>query len=210
MATSITSPKGTLQYVQVTGQGKLDYDGKFYEFVASVKLGKKEAEAMYAEVCDYFEENKPSWFKGEKPSNKIKRKQDDGDFLFQFKTKAEFETEDPETKKISVHKTKIGIINSKNKEVALPEGEGIGNGSIGRIKGTLTIHSDRKKGTAGVSLWLNNVQVLKYVKYVPDTGFDIDEDGEFEDFEQPDAEFPTEEDVAKEKPKKKKKKKKKD
>lgn len=209
MATTITSPKGSLQYVQVTGQGKLDYDGKYYEYVAGVKLPKAEAKTMYAEICEFFEENKPSWFTGDEPSNKIKRKQEDGDFLFQFKTKAEFEGEDDDGQP-TLRKTHIGIINSKNKEVNLPDGEGIGNDSIGRIKGSMTIHSDKKMGTAGVSLWLNNVQILKYVKYVADTGFDIDDDGDFDDFDAPDTDFPTEDEApVEDAPKKKKKKKKK-
>lgn len=199
--TKIETPKGELVYVNVTGQGKLDYDGKFYEYTAGVKLGKKDAKKLYDEICEYFEENKPSWFKGDEPSNKIKRKQDDGEFLFQFKTKKSFEDE-----KGNVRDTTIHIVNAKNKEVKLPEGEGIGNGSFGRINGTMSIHSDKKKGTAGVSLWLSGVKILKYVKYVADAGFSEDDDGDFEDFGGADGDFPTEE----KKPKKKKKKSKKD
>ena len=204
----ISTPKGELKYVNVTGQGKLDYDGKFYEYTASVVLGKKEAGKLYDEICEFFDDNKPSWFKGDEPSNKVKREEDDGDFSFGFKTKTQFEYEDDDgvTK---TRFTKIGIVNSKNKEVLLPEGEGIGNGSIGRISGNMSIHMDKKKGTAGVSLWLNNVQLLKYVKYVPDTGFDEDVDGDFDDFgeEAPDAEC-AEDFAAPEEPKKQKKKKK--
>jgi len=194
--TKVKSPKGELVYVNITGLGKLDYDGKFYEYTAGIKLDKKKAKEFYAEICDYFNKNKPSWFKDKEPSNKIKRKQDDGNFLFQFKTKAEFEDD-----KGNSRACKIGIANHKGKEVKLPDGEGIGNGSIGKISGTMTVHSDKRGGTAGVSLWLSNIQLLKYVKYVADMGFD-EEDGEFEDF---DSEL---EETGKtiEKPKKKKKK----
>ena len=194
----ITSPLGELMYVNISGTGKLDYDGKFYEYTAGIKLDKKSAKTMYSEICNFFEEHKPAWFKGDEPSNKIKRKQDDGTFLFQFKTHAEFEDKAGNTKQ-----TKIGIVNSKNKYVELPDGEGIGNGSTGKISGVMTIHSDKRGKTAGVSLWLNNVQLLKYIKYVPDTGFD-EADGEFKDFETADT------DDFKKKKKKKKKKSKKD
>jgi len=178
----ITTPIGELMYVNVRGQGKLDYDGKFYEYTAGIKLNKKDAKKLYAEICEYFEANKPTWFKGDEPTNKVKRKQDDGDFLFNFKTKVAFEGKDG-----NVKPTKIGIVNAKNHYVELPEDEGIGNGSIGRVSGTMTIHSDKRANRAGVSLWLNNVQLLKYVKFVPNTGFD-ETDGDFEDFKEPDTE----------------------
>jgi len=201
--TKIETPKGDLMYVNVSGQGKLDYDGKYYEYTAGVKLNKKDAKKLYAEICEYFEENKPSWFKGDKPTNKIKRKQDDGDFLFNFKTRAEFENDDGD-----VRKTQIKIVNAHNKIVNLPEGEGIGNGSYGRISGTMTIHSDKKKGEAGVSLWLSGIKILKYVKYIPDAGFSDDDEGDFEDFGGADGDFPEEEKKSKKKDKKKKKSKK--
>lgn len=198
--TKIISPKGELLYVNISGTGKLDYDGKFYEYVASVKLDKKKAKEFYKEICKFFNKNKPSWFKDDEPSNKIMRKQDDGDYLFQFKTKAEFEDAKGNTRP-----TRIGIANSKGKEVKLPEEEAIGNGSIGKISGTMTIHSDKRGGTAGVSLWLNNVQLLKYIKYVADMGFDEEEDGDFEDFDNELEETGKDvEDVQKKKKKKKK------
>ena len=175
--TKIITPVGELMYVNVRGQGKLDYDGKFYEYTASIKLDKKDAKKLYAEICEYFEENKPTWFKGNEPTNKIKRKQDDGDFLFSFKTKTSFEDKQGNLKTV-----KVGIVNSKNRYVELPEDEAIGNGSVGRIAGTMTIHSDKRANRAGVSLWLSHIQLLKYVKYVADTGFD-EIDGEFEDFD---------------------------
>jgi len=172
----ITSPIGDLVYVNITGTGKLDYDGKFYEYTAGIKLDKKSAKTMYSDICDFFEEHKPAWFKGDEPSNKIKRKQEDGTFLYQFKTHVEFEDKNGNAKQC-----KVGVVNSSNKYVELPDGEGIGNGSVGRISGMMTIHSDKRGKTAGVSLWLGNVQLLEYVKYVPDTGFD-EADGEFKDF----------------------------
>ena len=194
----IKTPKGELVYCNVTGVGKLDYDGKFYEYTAGIKLDKKTAKKFYKEICKHFDENKPSWFKGSKPSNSIMREiKNDDNFLFQFKTKVEFEDD-----KGNVRPTKIGLANAKGKQVILPDGEGIGNGTLGKIGGSMSIHSDSKSKTAGVSLWLNNLQISKYVKYVVDMGFDEDEDGEFE-------EFGTElEETGEDKPKKKKKKKK--
>jgi len=175
---TIATPKGELMYVQITGSGKLDYDGKFYEYVASVKLDKKNTKMLYDEICGFFNEHKPTWFSGDEPSNKVLRKHEDGDFLFQFKTKTEFTNDKGDTKPL-----KVGIINPKLKAVILPEDEAIGNGSLGRISGVMTIHSDKRAGTAGVSLWLRNVQLLKYIKYVADTGFDEEDDAEFDGFD---------------------------
>jgi len=198
----ITTPKGELRYVQVSGLGKLDYDGKFYEYNASIVLNKKDAKKLYGEICEFFEEEKPIWFRGKEPTNKIKRETEEGDFIFHFKTKTEFEDD-----KGNVRHTKIGIINFKNKAVNLPSDEAIGNGSIGRISGTMTIFSDKRGGSAGVSLWLNNIQLLKYVKYVPDTGFDEEDEGDELDFDNtPDAEGAKDFNEPKKKKKKKKKK----
>ena len=199
----ITTPKGELMYVQITDQGKLDYDGKFYEYVASIKLDKKNTNKLYGEICEFFNEHKPIWFKGDEPTNKVKREQEDGDFLFQFKTKTQFTNDKGDTKPL-----KVGIISPKLKSLTLPEGETIGNGSIGRISGVMTIHSDKRAGTAGVSLWLRNVQLLKYVKYVPDTGFDEEDDAEFDGFNTTVEEVEGADDFKKKKSKKKDKKKK--
>ena len=200
----VTTPKGELIYVNISGLGKLDYDGKFYEYTAGIKLPKKKAKEFYEDICEFFDNNKPSWYKEDEPSNKIMREiEGSDDFMFQFKTKASFEDE-----KGNIRDTTIKIANRRNVEVNLPENEGIGNGSIGRISGTMTIHSDKRGGTAGVSLWLSNIQLLKYIKYVADLGFEEDEDGDFEDFGDTIDDFKEEKVV--EEPKKKKKKKKKD
>ncbi len=74
----------------------------------------------------------------------------------------------------------------------------------------MTIHSDKRAGTAGVSLWLRNVQLLKYVKYMPDTGFDEEDDAEFDGFNNTIEEVEGADDFKKKSKKKDKKKKSKD
>ena len=191
----VVTPKGELRYVNVTGEGKLDFDGKFREYTATLVLGKKDAKKFEKELLAIFEENKPSkWTKP--PVNKFMRKTEDGDYTFSFKTRVV---------KADGNQQKITIKNPKNVETPLPDGVGIGNGSIGRISGNVSVYKNGKGSSlkAGISLWLSGIQLLKFVKYVPNDGFD-EEDGDFESFDN--SEFA---EVADEKPKKKKKKSKK-
>ena len=195
----VTSPKGELKYVVVNGEGKLNYDGDAREFTASIVLPKKKAKEFYAEICDYFNDNKSNGCDVDEPMNKIMRKTEEGDYMFSFSTKCEFENDEGE-----VRKSVIGLANKDNVAQKLPDGVGIGNGSIGRIGGSIKYY--KRKNKEGVSLFLNNIQILKFVKYVPDNGFEVDEEGEFESFGDPS--FNTEEKPKKDKKKKKKKSKK--
>lgn len=203
----ITSPKGELRYVVVNGEGKLDYDGKYREYTASIVLPKKEGKKFLKEITDYFNENKSSKCPFDEPQNKVMRKTEEGDFMFSFKTKCEFTNKDGEVKK-----TKVQITNGKNVPQELPDGVGIGNGSLGRITGMMDMHGNtdksEKKNTEGVSLWLNAIQISKFIKYVPDNGFDEDEEAEFESFGDPDFSESAEDAPKKDKKKKKKNKKK--
>lgn len=194
----ITTPKGELRYVVANGEGKLNYDGDAREYTASIILPKKKAKAFYAEICDYFNDNKSNGCDVDEPMNKVMRKTEEGDYMFSFKTMCEFENDEGE-----VRKTVIGLANKDNVAQKLPDDIGIGNGSVGRISGAMSYY--KRKASEGVSLFLNDIQILKFVKYVPDNGFEADEEGEFESFGDPqfdEAEKPK-------KPKKDKKKKKK-
>ena len=192
----ITSPKGELRYVIVTGEGKPNYDGDANEFTASIVLPKKKAKKFYAEICDYFNDNKSNGCDVDEPMNKVMRKTEEGDYMFSFKTNCEFENDEGE-----VRKSHVGIFNGRNVEQKLPDGVGIGNGSIGTISGSMSYY--KRKNKEGVSMWLDNIQISKFIKYVADAGFEEDDEAEFENFDNVafDEEAPK-----KEKKKKKKKK----
>ena len=192
----IKTPIGELLYVAVRGTGAQNYDGDGYEYKASIKLPKKDGKKLYKKIVDFFNENKPSKCKDDAPANNIYHKTDDGDMLFTFKTKVEFDGKP----------VKVRIYNSKNEEKEPPEGTLIGNGSKGVISGQLAVYSNKKGDNAGVSMFLNGIQLAKFVPYVPDSGFD-EIDGEFEDFDN--ADFPDQEKSKKKKKGKKKKGKKK-
>lgn len=203
----ITSPKGELLYTVVTGEGKIDYNGTGREFCSTLKLSKKEGKEFFKELCEVFDEYKPKWAKDiDEPTNKLVRKDDEGNYLFNFATHTSFDKVDTETNQTITVPIRIGLINSKNKEVVLPEGEGIGNGSLGRISGSIFMHETAKEKKCSLSLTLSKIQIAKYVKYVATTGFEEDEDGDFDGFGGADGDFPDEQ---VEQPKKKKKGKKK-
>lgn len=199
----IATPVGDLKYVYITGKGRENFDGDGYEYQASVVLPKKDGKKLYGKICEFFEEHKPAGFKGDEPMNKILRPID-GDkenVMFSFKTNTTFEDDDG-----NVIKCKVKLKNAKGQERELPDGVGVGDGSRGAISGTMVVYGNSKK--AGVSLFLNTVQITKFVEYVDDDGLDTyDDDDGFDDFKgTSNCDFPTEtEDVPKKEKKKKKK-----
>ena len=78
---------------------------------------------------------------------------------------------------------------------------------MGRLSGSIFMFEDKKENKCSLSLTLSGVQISKYVKYVATTGFDEDEDGDFEDFGGADGDFPPEKEKKEKKKKKDKKKK---
>ena len=81
--------------------------------------------------------------------------------------------------------TVIDIYNSKGNKVSLG-GKKIGNGSYGAISGTMAMYHN---GTNhGVSLYLNAIQIVKFVEYTQDAGFEEQDEVEG-GFEGVDSEF---------------------
>jgi len=190
----VTSPIGDLMYINITGQGKENYDGDGYDYVATVDIPKEEAKSFMKEIDTFLEDNKPSKahklrslpYRTSKDNDKIPK----GIVRFNFKTQTTFESGDTR---------KINLFNKDNERRSLPEGTKIGNTSRGRISGKITIYKGKKD--YGATLWLNGIQILKFVEYIEDSGFD-EADGDFDNFDE-------NLNVGTEKPKKDKKKKKK-
>lgn len=79
----------------------------------------------------------------------------------------------------------VDIYNAKGMKVSLG-GKKIGNGSYGAISGTMAMYHN---GTNhGVSLYLNAVQLVKFVEFTQDAGFDAQDEVEG-GFEGVDTEF---------------------
>lgn len=168
----IVTPVGELAWVFITGKGREDLNGND-RYVASLKLANDSAElkAIKATIKEFWDANKPKG-KGLPKSNGIKVQRDKetgeetGFTLINMWTGTTF----PDGK-IKVIKT----YNSKGIEVNLGS-KSIGNGSRGSLSGVLAIYSNGPN--VGVTVYLNAVQLTKFVEYSTDAGFAAQEDGE--------------------------------
>lgn len=180
----IKSPKGELRWVTITGEGKENLSGKM-QYVASVVIDESvpEHKAFIDQVNEFWEDNKPAKYNLAPKSTGIyplKEKDADGNavevpgkFYVQFKTGTTFQ--DGAEKVIATY-------NAKGKKVSLGS-QTIGNGSVGIIAGSMGIYENKKGNAilnAGVTLYLDAIQITKFVPYEHDAGFtaqDDDEDG---------------------------------
>ena len=185
----IATPKGKLEWVTISGEGKENLSGK-QKYLASIVL-HKDAQIV-KDIEEYWNENKPKGFKAGRKSDTNKKGfksngvyphdvptgevDEDGDKIYERDEKnivLRFSTDTtfPDGKA----KT-IGIYNAKNRKVALPEGTMIGNGTIGCISGAMGIYENQSD--AGVTLYLNDIQIIKLEEYSQDAGFGTYEDEE--------------------------------
>lgn len=186
MATvKIQSPKMELCWVTISGKGKANMSGTL-QYVASGILDASipAHQAFIDEVNAYWEDNKPAKFnkapkstgiypytEKDKDGNKVEVP---GKFVVAFKTGIAY----PDgTAKI------IDVYNAKAKKVSLGT-QTIGNGSVGFISGAMGVYENRNPTTkaildAGVTLYLDAIQLTKFVPYSADAGFNAveDEDG---------------------------------
>lgn len=184
----VTTPKGELYYVNISGQGKQNYNEDGYEYTATVYCEKDDPEtvALIEKIDELIgpvpkgktlksQGYRPVWKNAEGnyfvPTANRKGGDEEGDeettlLAFAFKTGTTFE--DGKTKKINVFNSKAGKISLGDKK--------IGNGSIGRISGKMKRNENGKD--ISVSLFLNGVQINKFVEYVDDGGFEADDDEE--------------------------------
>lgn len=210
------SPFGVLAWVKITGEGEKNQSGKL-QYLASIILDPKnnETDAAYiAEIDTFWEENRPpekrkpkslGYYLNDPLLDKDGNKQyDDDDHIIR----------DPDGKVIVTYKTGIvfpdgkakvvKIYNSKNKVVSLGDAS-IGNGSEGHISGAMGMYIVKTKGkvtSAGVTLYLDAIQLKKFVEYTGgDAGFESsnEDDGGFTGVDE-DAGFTGEETSTKEKP----------
>jgi hypothetical protein len=191
-STTITKVKtpvtGELQWVTITGEGKENLSGKM-QYVATVAFDPKEPAwaKLMTEVDSFWADNRPKKIKDPKSTGfypemrKTAETDEDGEaikeatgrMLLAFKTGVAWPDGSP---------TIVKTYNSKGKEVALGQTK-IGNGSIGSIAGAYDIYvNSTKQGQvvdAGITFYLNAIQIIKLVEFTDDAGFDaVDDDGE--------------------------------
>ena len=198
----IRTPKGILEWVTIDGEGKENLSGKM-QYVANLVLNpsKPEDEAFLDSINEFWEQNKPKTFTRNPKSNGIYPHKaltsdtdengkaiyrEDGRVSVAFKTSTTWSNGDPKV---------IKTYNAKGKEASLG-GIKIGNGSIGRIGGAMAIYTNStKQGAivdAGVTLYLNSIQLIKLVEYAAEADYD-DESGDADDTWTGDSEWSGEE-----------------
>lgn len=190
---AVETPIGDLEWVVISGEGTFNKLKGENQFQATVVLdpATQECKDFIEEIEQFWKDNRPKKFAtkdatstGFRPHTVKSEEVDedgepvykeDGLIAFQFKTGTTYQDGKPK---------KIPVYNAKGNAVALGDKK-IGNGSRGRLQGVIAIYEQPK--TAGSSLYLNAVQLSKYVPYVGGPNFKaIDEAGDdaFEGFEE--------------------------
>lgn len=184
--TDYKTPKVPLVWVKITGEGEEDLQGRM-KYLASAVLDEEQKTALEKELDAFWKENRPKGAKVMKSNGIAKemRKTDEtdedgdpikehtGNYLLQFKTNATWPDGSP---------NKVKVYNAKGKPVELGDTK-IGNGSIGRIAGAYDIYAvTDKQGNvtnAGITFYLNGVQVIKLEEYsVGEISFEAEDDEE--------------------------------
>ena len=182
------SPVGELEWIFHTGDGKTGLQGQM-QYVGNVVMSEEQAEAVKAEIAEFWEANKPKGAKAPKSiglyPHKVKNEEkstpdenvydETGKWTMSFKTGTEYQDGSPKA---------ITIFNSKGNEVQLGNKK-IGNGSRGRLTGMMAIY-DQGVAARGITFYLNGIQLSKFVEFTgagaPDELEDEDGDG-FEDLD---------------------------
>ena len=184
----ITSPKGLLYHVNISGQGKQNYNEDGYDYTATVYAEKDDPDtiALVAKIDDLIgvvPKGKTLKSTGYRPLFKT----EDGSYFVETANRKAGET-DTETSMLAFafktnttfadgKQAKINVFNAAKGKVSLGDKK-IGNGSVGRISGKMKRNESGKD--ISVSLYLSGVQLVKFTEYVDDGGFEADnEEGGF-------------------------------
>jgi hypothetical protein len=168
---SFRTPKGEFRWAFINGQGRKNLNDQL-EYSIDVAMPWEDAESTVKALEKFWEENKP---KGSKAPKSMGYKLDDGVCTFTLKTKTTYPSGDAK---------KIRVYNAQAKEIDLPADKKVGNGSIGRASGIAAIY-DAGTAARGVTLFLDAVQLVKFVEYKSGDSFDVDPEGEDFGEEQP-------------------------
>lgn len=187
----IRTPKGIAEWVTITGEGKENLSGKL-QYVANL-VGEQTDEnimALKAKIEEFWEANKPKGFRRKPKSlgwyyhEKLKDEDgnpledDEGNPVFNKEGKIYFAFKTGTTMPKG-NKKVIKTYNAKAKQVHLGDVT-IGNGSVVQISGAMGIYANSGPGgkiiDAGVTLYLDAIQIHKLVEYSEDAGFDASDD----------------------------------
>lgn len=160
----VKTPVGKFMWAFVDGEGKENYnkDGFIFTINLLLKTGSIDEQLLVDTINDFWEENKPS--RSAKPKTTGYRPDmtldengnriTSGDTSFTFSTSVKFR---------DGNKATISILNRLGGRINL-QGKRIGNGSTGVVHGSMGLYS-KGVGNAGVTLFLNAVQLATLVEY---------------------------------------------
>lgn len=180
LSVKVKSPKGELQWLFISGKGKaVKAKPGSYKYQGSVVCDEKDAKPLKDVIDAFWKENKPAGAKkpntiGYRPATvKTDKVDEDGDPIYaEIPGKVEFffatGTTWPDGKEKAIR-----TYNAKAREVSLGD-KRIGNGSVGYLSGNMAIYD--VSGNQGVNLYLEAVQLTKFIELSTDDGFEADDD----------------------------------
>ena len=164
---------GELRWVFVTGNGvprSEDDDTPVYR--ASIVYPDIDSAKKYIDILKELWKESGNKGKPTYPGYKMLVDQETGEETGEVSFQAWTFVENQKTGK----KKSIPIYDARNRKVSNPEALRIGNGSIGSL--AVVAKSYNKKTSKGISLYLQGLQLIKYIPYEPDLGFEEVEDEE--------------------------------
>lgn len=189
-----TTPRGEVMWAFINGEGKTNKRGK-KKFQASIVMSEEDAKPLVDVINDFWEENRPKESRkakapapttlGYRPWSVVETDEDgspvldeDGDPNFvEVPGMVEFFASTATTWPDGGPK-KVKIYNAKGRETSIGKKK-VGNKTIGKLGGLMKVYD--VEGNYGVNLYLDGVQIFKFVEYVSGPDFQAedyeDEDG---------------------------------
>lgn len=194
-ATKIITPKGRFEWVFITGEGKKNKRG-IGKYQCSLVMDEASAKPLIDEIEAFWKANAPKGARRDKCNTMGYRKHsvrsdevdEYGDPIYKEDGLIEFfastGTTWPDGKP-----RKVKTYNAKGKPVELGDRK-VGNGSEGKISAIMDVYD--VEGNYGVNLYLDAIQLSKFVEFSGETDFGVDEDAEdgFDGFEEDSFEAP--------------------
>ncbi len=180
-AVKMNTPSGELLWVSITGEGKLDLQGR-PKYQATVLLSAESAKPLQDKIMEYWEANRPKGIKKPKSTGwyphtiktdeidpetdkAIYKEDPQGRVEFRLKTNT---TWPKDNKPVIVKTFKPKLDNGKLVPINLGDKE-IGNGSLGSLIGSFDIYTVKSPNgaimDAGITMYLGGIQLQKFIAY---------------------------------------------
>lgn len=175
----VASPVGELQWVTFNGEGREDQQGNM-KYLATVVMAKEKAQPLMDILDKFWDDNRPKAIKVPKTKgyrvHHIPELDKDGKPKIDPETDKKIYVPHPDGLIEMVFKTSTTWPDGKAKHVAIYDYKGnkadlgdiqIGNESTGILHGAAGIYTVGKRNItdAGVTLYLNGIQIQKLVEY---------------------------------------------